>query len=137
MRDLFGHGAPAERSPRPRRSAKPTTAATAKASVKSRGSAPAFTAEQPPAGRAIDSATVESFCALGAAVCLESPAGIVWLVPSYTAEPRPELSAHDLAKLVMTCTTFPGSRIASFESPHSNPASGPTEAQLPDTRRHQ
>jgi hypothetical protein len=69
----------------------------------------------------LPASAVESFGALRAAVCLSSAAiGTVWLVPEYTAEIRPEISATDLTRLVTTVRMFPGARVARFESLHIN-----------------
>jgi hypothetical protein len=78
----------------------------------------------------LDAKAVESFCALRAAVCLDSPtAGILWLVPEYTANPRPEISAADFARILATVHLFPGARVSRFSSPHTNvPASSRAQA---------
>lgn len=135
MRDLFGQGAPAKTLRRPRRQAKTSSKATSATSLTR---APTACADAVPSltGAGLDLAAVESFCALGMAVCLESPAGIVWLVPRYTTEPRPEIRAADLAKLVLVRATFPGSRITNFSAPPPDPTSGasPT-AHVSDARR--
>jgi hypothetical protein len=137
MRDLFGTESHSAEPSRRARMAKPAgTATPAVITVTARPRARSVRPDQPTAAPALDPAAAASFRALGAAVCLTFPAGIVWLVPNYTDEARPEISADDMAKLVFVHVTFPGVRISSFKTPHTNlQSSVPPEAPPPDARR--
>jgi len=56
-------------------------------------------------------ADVESFAALGCEVKFSLPGGATfWLVPTYTARDRREITPEDMLKLDQLRQTFPGSR---------------------------
>ena len=123
-RDLFGHNPrPAARQRRARRAAHagdtpvPTGAPPAPATRDH-----LIDAQRP----GVPAAAVESFRALRASVCLSSPAQEdLWLVGAYTDEPRPEISAADLVRLVAALQVFPGARVTQFRNLHVN---APTSA---------
>jgi len=118
---LFGREAP----PAPLPSSRSRTRGPRSQATVATSRAPGQVVAEPAPSQALDSGLdakdVESFCALRAAVCLDSPtAGTVWLVPEYTANPRPEISAADFAHLLAAVHLFPGARVARFSSLHTN-----------------
>ncbi|MCU0664666.1 MAG: hypothetical protein MUC50_20375 [Myxococcota bacterium] len=78
--------------------------------------------DTPPRG--LTTEDIESFKALGVEVCIHSEAlGDLWLVPSYTGEPRQELTPEHALTLLCVLSVFPDSRVVAFEqSPPASPA---------------
>jgi hypothetical protein len=74
--------------------------------------------------RGLTTEDIDSFKALGVEVCIHSEAfGDLWLVPSYTDEPRLELTPEHAMTLLCVLSVFPGSRVVAFEqSPPASPA---------------
>lgn len=63
---------------------------------------------------------IASFKALGAEVCLQSDLfGELWLVPSYTGQPRREIIPEHVATLIQVTKVFPGARVTAFTPPKS------------------
>ena len=68
-------------------------------------------AERPVEAAPLTAADVESFAALGCEVKFSLPGGATfWLVPTYTARDRREITPEDMLKLDQLRQTFPGSR---------------------------
>jgi hypothetical protein len=123
MRDLFGREASAPARVRRSRTRAATAAVPRRATTK----------PEPVAGQAFElPSAVGSFISLGASVCLSSEAtGTVWLVPDYTAEARPEISATDLSRLLEVLRMFPGARVARFDmyTPASTSTGAPASTE--------
>lgn len=58
--------------------------------------------------------SVDQLASLGLEACLETRAGEVWLVPSYTDRDRQEISYQDARTLVIVMQAFPGSALTHF-----------------------
>jgi hypothetical protein len=83
----------------------------------------AASARPPAAPYHISAADIASFRALGVQICFHADAlGELWLVPSYTSQPRNEITPEHLATLDLVLEAFPGARVAAFQ-----PASPMTE----------
>jgi hypothetical protein len=65
----------------------------------------------------VSTADVASFRALGVQICFHSDAlGELWLVPSYTSQPRNEITPEHVATLDRVLEAFPGAWVAAFQS---------------------
>ncbi len=68
---------------------------------------------------------IDSFKALGVEVCLQSGEfGELWLVPTYTGQPRREFTPEHLATVLHALSVFPGSRVVAFNPPIKPGAAG-------------
>lgn len=110
-RDLFGNPVPEVAQPATKVSTSAAPIALAPSAV---------TVAQPTVDvdqlRGFTTEDIESFKALGVEVLLHSEAyGDVWLVPTYTGQPRKEITPEHAATLARVMSIFPGSHIASFE----------------------
>lgn len=108
--DLFGNPAPELAMPRhePRAAREPATATVLPKQ--------ADDAKAQPPRRGLTDEDIESFRALGVEVCIRSEDyGDVWLVGTYTGQPRKEITPEHLATIAQVLDVFPGSRVTAFE----------------------
>lgn len=83
----------------------------------------AASARPPAAPYHISAADIVSFRALGVQICFHADTlGELWLVPSYTSQPRNEITPEHVATLDRVLEAFPGAQVAAFQ-----PASSATE----------
>ncbi len=81
----------------------------------------------PPPPRGLTSDDIESFKALGAAVCLKTPhLGEVWLVPRYTGRDRRELTLEHVATLYHVLAVFPDAQVVAFDTTPSSDEESPS-----------
>ena len=116
-RDLFGNPLP---EPSAKKSEPPATSEKSDAAAEQ----PTPDEHPTPPPRGLTTEDVESFKALGVEVCIHAEdLGDVWLVPTYTGQPRKEITPEHLATIARVLDTFPGSRVTAFDKkPATRPA---------------